>query len=171
MIRCRVCSRDFHEGEEPQPYLKLSPRSERPAFASYVCLWCWGDFAHGTVDQSENAFNLWASLQMLTLAKRAAQGKTLVRCEAICWDTNQDGRLPSHRCGHYARSPSADGPRLCGIHQVHSKRRQILTVPPSRPRFFIAAETPDEFIAEASRLIPAEWISRVFGAYAKEGAQ
>lgn len=162
MINCRVCTRLHDPAENTPKYIRRGQRHARPSFAVDVCQWCWLDFERRHPSLTENEMNLFIAGEMHKLARRAARGESIIRCEAICWDTNKNGGVSSHRCEHFVKDGVSSKERLCGVHLRHKAiGRQIITTPPAQPRFYIAGRTAEEFLQKAKEVIPPEWGDRL----------
>lgn len=165
MIICSICAREHDGASRLPPYLKGAAFPAKPEWASQVCIWCWRDFTRKSGYLTEDDLAYFVATELAMLAKRAARGASLIRCDAICWSTNANGGVPSHRCNHFVNNlaASADA-NLCGIHLDAKRRgRRVDTNPPTAPRYVIAARSASEFMDEARKVLPADWSDALFG--------
>lgn len=174
MTSCSLCSRPFIPGEEPASYLRASGWKDKANYpwSDRLCLWCWSDFTHWcgrNVAPTEDDLNSFIATTMAALAKRAAMGKPILKCEALCVYGAGAGDLPSHRCQHFATT-QVDGHNVCGPHAwriTHGGRTVVFSEPPP-PRYFIAARTSAEFLDAMRQMLPSGWVGEIAEALAPD---
>lgn len=162
-MKCQLCGRKDYDRDNIPEYLHLKLKEPKPDWSSNVCVWCWKDFESSyCYKRSQDEFNRFLSIEMLALAKRSAQKKCIYRCEAVTVHQREWDEVFSHRCQHYAKTQDDEGHWICGVHADRLRRGlRSVFVAPSAPRWYIAAESPDEFLFEMRRLLPADWLAAI----------